>query len=141
MRGIQFSSVLRGKKGTIHEFTTLYTPQHNGDVEIRDKTMLNMAKNMLKEKKLPHKCWGEPVSTVVYILNRCLTKRLDTKTPEKAWSDKRPNVSHLRVFDSVCFRHVSAQNIRKLEDRIEHMVLLGYESTRVARPVSFKKKI
>lgn len=50
--------------------TTNYTPQHNGLVERRNKSLLDMARNMLKEKKLPHEFWGEAVNTVAYILNK-----------------------------------------------------------------------
>jgi len=54
--------------------TAPYTPQHNGLAERRNKSLLDMAKNMLKEKKLPHEFWGEAVNIAVYILNRCPTK-------------------------------------------------------------------
>jgi len=53
----------------VHEVTALYTPQHNGLAERRIKTLLNMTRNMLKQKNLPHKFWGEAVTIVVYILN------------------------------------------------------------------------
>lgn len=42
-------------QGIMHEVTTPYTPQHNGLDEIRNKTLLNMARSMIKHKKLPHK--------------------------------------------------------------------------------------
>ena len=42
-----------------HEFTAPYTPQHNGLAERRNKTLLDMTRSMLKEKKLPHVLWGE----------------------------------------------------------------------------------
>lgn len=89
-----------------------------------------MARSMLKGKRMSHKFWGEVVPIVVCILNKCLTKRLGTKTPEEAWFGRRPNVRHLIGFGSLCFRHVSAQNRRKLDYRAENIVLLGYDSTR-----------
>lgn len=39
------------------------------------------------------------------------------------------NVSHLRVFGSMCFRHVPRQLRKKLDDRSQTMVLIGYYST------------
>jgi len=36
---------------------TLYTPQHNGLVERRNKTLLDMTGCMLKGKGLPHNLW------------------------------------------------------------------------------------
>ena len=74
------------EEGIIHEVTSPYTPQHNGIAEKRNRTILNMARNMMKGKKMPHYFLGEATSTAVYILNRCPTKRLQGYTPEKAWS-------------------------------------------------------
>nr|XP_012572793.1 uncharacterized protein LOC101489768 [Cicer arietinum] len=36
---------------TLHEVTAPYTPQHNGTIERRNRTIVNMAKSMLKGKK------------------------------------------------------------------------------------------
>jgi len=41
-------------KGIEHEVTTPYTPQHNGIVERRNRTLLDMERCMLKGKGLPH---------------------------------------------------------------------------------------
>lgn len=59
------------------------------------------------------------MSTVIYTLTRSPTKRLADKTPKEVWSSKRPNVSHLMIFGSLCFRHGSAQDRRKLDDIAE----------------------
>jgi len=40
--------------GIIHQVTTPYTPQHNGLTERRNRTILDMARSMLKQKKLPY---------------------------------------------------------------------------------------
>jgi len=77
------------EEGIIHEVTSPYTPQHNGVAERRNRTILNMAKNMMKGKGMPHYLWEEATSTAVYILNRCPTKRLQRYTPEEAWSEKK----------------------------------------------------
>lgn len=125
------------KEGVLHEVTAPYTPQHNGTAERRNITIMNMIRSMLRVKQMPHKFWGEAASTAVYILNRCRTKRLGNNTPEEAWTGRRPSVNHFRVFGSLCFKHVLAQNRKnkqkqkkkKLDDRPEHMVLLGYDLT------------
>ena len=51
------------------------------------------------------------------------------KTPHEAWTGSNPSVSHLRVFGSMCFRHVPEQLRKKLDDQSEVMVLIGYHST------------
>jgi hypothetical protein len=84
---------------------------------------------MLNGKHLPKELWGEAVSTATYILNRCPTKRLDGITPEQCWSGVRPSLSHLKVFGSLAFRHVPDQLRRKLDDKSNQMILVGYHST------------
>jgi hypothetical protein len=84
---------------------------------------------MLKAKDMPKRFWAEAASTTVYILNRCPTKRIVGKTPYEAWTGSKPSVSHFRVFGSMCFRHVPEQLRRKLDDRSEAVVLIGYHST------------
>lgn len=47
---------------------------------------------------MPKRFWGEATSTIIYIINRCPTKRIVEKTPYEAWTWQKPNVSHFRVF-------------------------------------------
>lgn len=61
-------------QGIIHEVTAPYTP--HGLLERRNKSLLDMARSMLKENKLPLAFWGKAVNTAAYILNRCPTKKL-----------------------------------------------------------------
>lgn len=115
--------------GIIHEVTAPYTPQHNGMAERRNRSILNMARSMLKRRKLPKGFWGEAVSTAAFILNRCPTKSLKNVTLEEAWSGIKPDVSNFRIFGCLCFRHVPEQLRKKLDDRSESMVFLGYHPT------------
>lgn len=112
--------------GIVHEITAPYTPQHNGRAERRNKTILDMARSMLKEKALPQAFWGEAVTTAAYVLNKCPTKGLHEEVPEAVWTGRKPVVSHLRIFGSLCFRHVLDQTRRKLQDKSEPMILVGY---------------
>ena len=108
---------------------TQNTPQHNGLAERRNRTLLDMARSMLKQKNMPHEFWGEAVTTSAYILNRCPTKSLKLKVPMEVWSGKKPSVSHLRVFGSLCYNHIPDVKRTKLQDKSEVMVLIGYHST------------
>lgn len=117
------------REGIEHEVIAPYTLQHNGIAERENRTILNMARNMLKTKNLPKKFWAEAVSTSVYLLNRCPIKRLEDKTPEEVWSGTRPSVSHLRIFGSICYKHIPDAIKRKLDDKSEKLIFLGYHST------------
>ncbi|XP_050909407.1 uncharacterized protein LOC127123207 [Lathyrus oleraceus] len=72
---------------------------------------------------------GEVASIVAYILNRCPTKKLKNKVSKVVWSVKRPSVSHLKVFGSMCYKHVLNARRRKLDDKSEPMVMNSGEAT------------
>lgn len=117
------------QRGLLHEVTAPYTPQHNGVAERRNRTVMNMVRSMLRGKSLPNSFWGEAVNTAVYVLNRSPTKKLKLVTLEEVWSGRKPIVSHLRVFGSLCYRHIPEEKRKKLDDRSEQVILLGYHPT------------
>ncbi|GAU38465.1 hypothetical protein TSUD_151880 [Trifolium subterraneum] len=128
----------------IHEVTTPYTPQHNGLAERRNMSILDMARSMVKQKGLPHRFWGEAVSTAVYILNRSPTKKLIDKVLEEVWSKCKPSVTHFKVFGSLSHKHVPYARRKKLDDKSEPMVFVGYHRTsayRLYNPTSDKIEI
>ncbi|WVY96288.1 hypothetical protein V8G54_028439 [Vigna mungo] len=90
---------------------------------------MNTARCLLKEKNLPRQLWAEAVTTAVYLLNRCPTKRLEGRVPLEVWTGATPSVRHLKVFGSLAFVHVADQRRTKLEDRSEPMVFVGYHPT------------
>jgi hypothetical protein len=92
--------------------TTRYTPQHNGVVERKNQTIMNMARSMLKVKKLSNDYWVEAVACSVYILNRSPTISVKDKVPQEAWSGTKLNVSHFRIFGCIAFAHV-LEELRK----------------------------
>lgn len=59
----------------------------------------------------------------------CPTKKLEKVTPEEAWPGFKLNLNHLGVFGSVAYRDVSGQLRKKLDNKGEMMILVGYHST------------
>jgi transposase InsO family protein len=83
------------ENGIKHQLTSAYTPQQNGIVERKNRTILDMTRSMLKEKGLPKQFWVEVVACSVYLLNWCPTKSVKNMTPQEAWSGYKPSVAHL----------------------------------------------
>ncbi|KAK1611638.1 hypothetical protein QYE76_035311 [Lolium multiflorum] len=66
-------------EGIKHEFSAPYTPQQNGVVERKNRTIIEMARTMLSEFNSPHNFWGESISTVVHYSNRLFLHPLHKK--------------------------------------------------------------
>jgi transposase InsO family protein len=58
------------EEGVKHEFSSPYTPQQNGVVERKNRTLLDMARTMLDEYKTLDRFWAEAVNTACYAINR-----------------------------------------------------------------------
>ena len=132
------------KCGIQHAVTTLYTPQQNGLAKRRNKIVLDMARSLLNQKGLPHNFWGEAVTTTTYLLNKCPTKRLKEKVPEQYQTGRKPLVSHLKVFGSLCYKHIPDAKRKKLQDMSQPMILVSYHPTsayRLYNPVKQKTKV
>ena len=119
----------RGKEFTSNEFmnfcnqngikkqlTVRRTPQQNGVAERKNRTIVEMARSMLKGKNLPNEFWAEAVNTAVYILNRSPTKAVQNMTPYEAWFKRKPQVNNLKVFGCVCYYHIPAENRKEKFD-------------------------
>ena len=116
------------ENGIRRPLTLLYSPQQNGVVERKNRSILNTARSMLKSKRMPKEFWAEAVDCAVYLSNRSPTRSVWGKTPQEAWSGRKPGISHLRVFGSVAYAQVPEQKRSKLDDRSEKYVFIGYDS-------------
>ena len=52
-----------------HNFSTPQTPQQNGVIERKNRTLQEMARTMLKDHSLPTCFWCEAVNTACYVQN------------------------------------------------------------------------
>uniref|UniRef100_A0ACD6AP94 Uncharacterized protein n=1 Tax=Avena sativa TaxID=4498 RepID=A0ACD6AP94_AVESA len=131
-RGGEFTSATFyehcAESGVQRHLTAPYTRQQNGIVERRNQTVLGLARNMLKDKRVPNLFWGEAVLTAVFILNWCFTRSVNGMTPYEAWHGKKPDVRFLRVFGCVGHVKVARPHLQKLDDRSTPMVFIGYET-------------
>jgi len=91
------------KLGIKHNFSTPRTPQQNGVVERKNRSLEEMARTMLNENGLPKYFWAYAVSTACYVLNRVLIRPILKKTPYELFRGRKPNLSHLKVFGCKCF--------------------------------------
>ena len=81
---------------------------------------------MIFHADMPINFWAEAVNTAVYVHNRSPTTSLNEKTPYECWFNKKPCVSNLRVFGSVCYVHTPNGLRRKLDPKSSKAVFVGY---------------
>nr|GEV72651.1 hypothetical protein [Tanacetum cinerariifolium] len=67
---------LCGMKGIKREFSIPRTPQQNGVVERKKRTLIKAARTMLVDLLLPISFWAEVVNTTCYVQNRVLVDPL-----------------------------------------------------------------
>ena len=114
------------KHGIHKELTAPYTPEQNGVAERKNRTIVEMARSMLKSKGLPYKFWAEAVTTAIYLINLSPAKVVLNKTPYEAWSGKKPSVEHLKIFGCIVYVLINAHERHKLEEKSINCIFIGY---------------
>ena len=71
------------ENGISYNFSSLRTPQQNGVVERKNRSLQEMARTMLLESGLSKGFGAEAVNTTCYIQNRVFLRLILKKTPRK----------------------------------------------------------
>jgi hypothetical protein len=111
------------------EFTTIYTPEQNGVAERLNRTIFDMVRAMLEDAKMPLELWAYAARAAAYLRNRVPTETIGNRTPEEAWSGKRPAVGQLRVFGCLAIAHDARPRESSACPRAVKGVFIGYENT------------
>jgi transposase InsO family protein len=116
------------EEGIKHEFSAPYTPQQNGVVERKNRTLNDMARIMLGEYKTPERFWWEAMNIACHAINRLYLHCLVKKTSYKLLTGNKPNVSYFRVFGRKCYILVKKGRHLKFAPKAVEGFLLGYDS-------------
>jgi len=115
------------KLGIKHNFSAPRTPQQNGVVERKNRSLEKLARTMLNETELPKYFRADAVSTTCYVLNRVLIRPILKKTPYELFKERKPNMSHLKVFGCKCFiLNNGKDNFGKFDSKFDEDIFLGY---------------
>lgn len=117
------------ENGIEHQYSTPYTPQQNGVAERTNRILLEKARCLLLDAGLPISFWGEAVSTASYIRNITPTQVLDWKTPNECFTQKKSDVSHLKVFGCKAQVFTPRINRKKWDPTSTTAIFLGYTKT------------
>ncbi|KAK2417316.1 putative mitochondrial protein [Trifolium repens] len=115
-------------EGIKHEYSSPITPQQNGIVERKNRTIQESARVMLHAKNVPYHFWAEAMNTACYVHNRVTLRKGTTSTLYELWKDRKPTVKHFHIFGSECFILADREPRRKLDPKSEKGLFLGYST-------------
>nr|GEW38494.1 retrovirus-related Pol polyprotein from transposon TNT 1-94 [Tanacetum cinerariifolium] len=122
---VQFGELCNAN-GITHNFFAPRTPQTNGVVERKNRTLQEMSRTMLNEQSLLQNFWCNTVDTSTYILNRILIRAILGKTPYELLRGRKPTLDYFRVFRSKCFILNTKDYLTKFDLKSYEGVFLGY---------------
>ncbi|GJR75280.1 retrovirus-related pol polyprotein from transposon TNT 1-94 [Tanacetum coccineum] len=110
-------------KGIRREFSVARTPQQNGVTERRNRTLIEAAKTMLADSKLPTTFWAKAVNTACYVQNRVIARPLmnflefDGKSNDGFFVGYSLNSKAFRLYNIRTRKVEENLHVRFLEDK------------------------
>lgn len=113
-------------KGVVHQFSCVERLEQNSVVERKHQHLLNVARALFFQSRVPIKFWGECVLTAAYLINRILAPILHHQSPYQAFYHTDVDYGFLRVFGSLCFASTLPSHRTKFQPQATTCVFLGY---------------
>nr|GFB09172.1 hypothetical protein [Tanacetum cinerariifolium] len=104
-------------EGIKHQTSTAQTPEQNGVVKRRNRTLVEAAQTMLSALRLPLFFWAEAIATVCYTQNRSIIIPTHDKTAYHIINDRKPSIKHLHIFGWICYITKDGENLDKLKEK------------------------
>ncbi|KAJ9538527.1 hypothetical protein OSB04_031260 [Centaurea solstitialis] len=114
------------EKGIEKQYSAPRTPQHNGVAERRNRTLIEAARSLLVDSKLPITFWDEAVNTACYVQNRILVVKSQGKTPYEIFKKKKPFIGFFKPFGCPCTILNTKSHLGKFESKSEEGFQVGY---------------
>ncbi|GJT74685.1 retrovirus-related pol polyprotein from transposon TNT 1-94 [Tanacetum coccineum] len=116
------------EEGIEHQTSTPRTPEQNGVVERRNRTLVEAARTMLSASKLPLFFWAEAITTACYTQNRSIIILTHEKTAYHIINDRKPLIKHLHIFGCTCYLTRDGENLDKMKEKGDSCILVGYST-------------
>jgi hypothetical protein len=101
--------------GIRRELIVPHNPQQIGVAERKNRSIEETVKKLMNAQGLSRYLWGEEAMTTIYVQNRSPHHILKDMTPKEAFSGKKPNVEHLRIFGCPIYIHIPKDKRKKIE--------------------------
>ncbi|GKE22367.1 retrovirus-related pol polyprotein from transposon TNT 1-94, partial [Tanacetum coccineum] len=113
-------------KGILRQISIARTPQQNGVVERRNRTLIKATRTMLAGSKLPTTIWSEAVNTACYVQNRVLVVKPYNKTPYELFNGRTPTLSFMRPFRYPVTILNTIDHLGKFDGKADEGFFIGY---------------
>nr|GEV56568.1 putative ribonuclease H-like domain-containing protein [Tanacetum cinerariifolium] len=113
-------------KGIKREFSIARTPQQNGFAERRNRTLIEAAKTMLADSKLPTTFWAEAVNTACYVQNKVLVVRPHNNTSYELFRGRTHALSFMRPFGCYVTILNTLDHLEKFDGKSDDGFFVGY---------------
>ncbi|GKC25788.1 putative ribonuclease H-like domain-containing protein [Tanacetum coccineum] len=126
-------------KGIKREFSVARTPQQNGVAERKNRTLIEAARTMLVDSKLPTTFWAEAVNTACYVLNRVLVIKPHNKTPYELIRGRPPLIDFMKPFGCPVTILNTRDHLGKFDGKADEGYFVGYSVVSKAMRVFNKR--
>ncbi|KAI3693103.1 hypothetical protein L6452_32933 [Arctium lappa] len=116
------------EKGIERQYSAPRTPQQNGVAERRNRTLIEAARSLLADSKLPITFWAEAVNTACYVQNRVLVVKPKNKTPYELLNNRKPFIGFFKPFGCPCTILNTKTHLGKFDSKVDDGFLVGYSS-------------
>nr|GEW30630.1 copia protein [Tanacetum cinerariifolium] len=112
--------------GITQQFSAARTPQQNGVMERRNRTLVEAARTMLTFANLPSFLWAEAIATACFTQNRSIIHKRFDKTPYELINKRKLNIKFFHVFGCKCYLLNDYEDVGKLKAKGDIRVFVGY---------------
>ncbi|GKD12478.1 ribonuclease H-like domain-containing protein [Tanacetum coccineum] len=115
-------------KGIKREFSVARTPQQNGVVERKNRTLIEATRTMLADLNLPTTFWAKAVNTACYVQNRVLVIMPHNKTPYELFLGRKHALSFMRPFRCPVIILNTIDHLGKFDGKADEGFFVGYST-------------
>nr|GFB61837.1 retrovirus-related Pol polyprotein from transposon TNT 1-94 [Tanacetum cinerariifolium] len=130
------------RKGIKREFSNSRTLQQNGVAERRNRTLIEAARTMLADTKLPVTFWAEAVNTACYVQNRVLVNKSQNKTSYELFNSRTPAIGFPKPFGCHVMILNTLDHLGKFDAKGDEGYFIGYSmSSKAFRDPEFPARV
>nr|GFB85311.1 retrovirus-related Pol polyprotein from transposon TNT 1-94 [Tanacetum cinerariifolium] len=115
-------------EGIQHQTSVARTPEQNGVVERRNRTLVEAARTMLSAAKVPLFFWAEEIATACFTQNHSLVIPRHEKTHYHIINERKLSVKFFHIFGSVCYIVRDGENLDKMKEKGDECIFVGYST-------------